>query len=383
MKKKKRSPITAILKFLFLLITIFVSGALFLYFFAKFIAPTTAIIPAFLVLGFKYLMYANLGLALFWVFFRPAYCLIPLVAILINVNNIDRNRQFRAEPIPDTCVNCVKVMSFNARSYGVYWADGKEKRNAEKQKIFNLLREEKPDILCVQEHFIDASGKLEFVTTDSILDIMNLGDNKRYYQHFPSNRNNEYFFGFAIFSKYKIVNKGTVLAPDSSTIAIYADIKYRKDTIRIYDFHLASIHFDNEDYEIGRTLVENSLNDPKFNIKAKKIGYKLKNAFVKREEQSKTLHAHIDSTQYPVIVCGDLNDAPASYAYGKVGKNLKDAFRQSAYGTGSTYHGDAFPNYRIDYIFHDKRYKSFGYQTHTTPTISDHYPISCHISLFK
>ncbi len=384
MKKKKRGPIIGkILRILFLLLNIVASTALLLIFFAKAIAPTTWVIPAFLVLSFKYLLFINFGFVLLWIFFKPSNCLISLLTILINVNNIDRTRQFREEPIPDTCVNCVKVMSFNARSYGVYWADGKEKRNEEKQKIFNLLREEKPDILCIQEHFIDASGKLEFTTTDSLLEILNLADNKRYYQYFPSNRNNEYFFGYAIFSKYKIVNKGVVTTPDSSTIAIFADIKYKKDTIRVYDFHLASIHFDNEDYEIGKQLIDNKINDPKFNIKAKKITDKLEKAFIKREEQSQILHAHIDTTKFPVIVCGDMNDAPASYAYSKVGKHLKDAFRQSGYGVGSTYHGDAFPNFRIDYIFHDKRYKSFGYKTDTTATISDHYPVSCHISLFK
>lgn len=383
-KKKNRLSLGKILRFFLLILNIAAAFALLGVYVAPKIAPSFSVWPSFFVLAFEYLLYGNAAFVILWLCIKPKVSLISMIVILLNVGNIDRMRQFRPMEVPDPCVNCVKVMSYNVRSYGVYWADGKKKRNEEKQRIFDLLRREKPDILCVQEHFLDASGKLEFATTDSLLNILKLADNKRYYQYFSADRNEEYFFGYAIFSKYKIVNKGVVMTPDSSsTIAIYADIKYRKDTIRVYDFHLASIHFDNEDYEIGKQIVENNINDPKFNLKAKRITDKLAKAFVKREEESKVLHAHVDSAAYPVIVCGDLNDAPASYAYCKVGKHLKDAFRQSGYGESTTYRGNAFPNFRIDYIFHDKKYKSFGYTEHTDLTISDHYPVSCYISLFK
>ena len=34
----------------------------------------------------------------------------------------------------------------------------------------------------------------------------------------------------------------------------------------------------------------------------------------------------IDQSPYPVIVCGDLNDVPNSYAYNHIGRGLRNAF---------------------------------------------------------
>jgi endonuclease/exonuclease/phosphatase family metal-dependent hydrolase len=52
-------------------------------------------------------------------------------------------------------------------------------------------------------------------------------------------------------------------------------------------------------------------------------------------------------------------------------------------GKGETFHGDAFPSYRIDYILHDKSYNDYNHTVHTEITVSDHYPVSTIISLQK
>ena len=180
------------------------------------------------------------------------------------------------------------------------------------------------------------------------------------------------------------MNTGVVMLEDSSrTMAIYVDIRYKKDTIRVYNTHLASIHFNQNDYDTGLQLASYGMNDPKFNKKAKKIYDKISKAFTLREIEAKTLRNHIKESPYTTIICGDLNDNPSSYAYKQVGKKMKDSFRESGKGMGNTYLGNVFPNFRIDYIFHDKVYKSYGHRVCTEISVSDHYPICCHISLLK
>ena len=71
---------------------------------------------------------------------------------------------------------------------------------------------------------------------------------------------------------------------------------------------------------------------------------RLKRAFVKRAKQADLIEASINTSPYPVIVCGDFNDTPCSYAYNTISTTLKDAFVESGNGFGRSYIG-AFPSF--------------------------------------
>jgi endonuclease/exonuclease/phosphatase (EEP) superfamily protein YafD len=74
-----------------------------------------------------------------------------------------------------------------------------------------------------------------------------------------------------------------------------------------------------------------------------------------------------------VIVCGDFNDVPNSYAYCTIGKGLQNAFTQKGSGLGRTFSGIA-PTLRIDNIFADKRF-TINQFVRDSKKISDHFPI--------
>ncbi len=382
------SPLFSSRKFflgLLLIVNIVVSGALVASFLAQIIAPTTSTYIAFAGLFFPYLIGINLFFIIFWLIFKLKWALLPAICVLININNIDKYYQFRGQATPKTCVNCVKVMSYNVHLFGLYDTEDKKKREEKLSDFFAFIKDEQPDFLCFQEYFFDKTGKLKFPTTDSIKASLKIRNERNYYQYFPTNRGKEYYFGYAIFSKYRIIDKGQITSNDSAntTMGIYIDFKYKNDTLRLYNVHLASIRFDENDYETGRQLRNSDLNDPHLNVKAKRITEKISNAFNKRTVQAEALRQHIKMSPHPVIVCGDMNDTPISYTYNTVAKGLKDAFRESGESIGKTYAGSVFPNYRIDYILHDKRYNSFGYQTYPDFKESDHQPISAVISLIS
>jgi endonuclease/exonuclease/phosphatase family metal-dependent hydrolase len=92
---------------------------------------------------------------------------------------------------------------------------------------------------------------------------------------------------------------------------------------------------------------------------------------------------HLNKCPHYIILCGDLNDSPASFAYNKMARNLKDSFRESGRGMGETYLGETFPKFRIDYILHDKAYKSYGHTIGSNISVSDHYPVYTWISLYR
>ena len=74
-----------------------------------------------------------------------------------------------------------------------------------------------------------------------------------------------------------------------------------------------------------------------------------------------------------MIVCGDFNDVPNSYAYARIGQGLKDAFREKGNGCSRTF-SQISPTLRIDYILFDPAYNAYQYDC-IQRVLSDHFPI--------
>lgn len=114
--------------------------------------------------------------------------------------------------------------------------------------------------------------------------------------------------------------------------------------------------------------------------KSKSIVAKLKKGFIRRQVQADRIREEIEKSPYPVIVCGDFNDVPNSYAYETIGKGLQNAFEKKGAGLGRTFSGIA-PTLRIDNIFIDNRYQVEQY-VRIKKKLSDHFPIITDITRF-
>ena len=380
MAKKKGNRLKALGKFLLFAVTIVSALAMLFSFLAKIFPPSFSSTIAYCGLLFPYLLILNFAITIIWLVVDFTWALIPVLVILLNVNNIDKHFQLRGTEKPEVCANCLKVMSYNAKAFNIY---DKNQKSLNKQ-VIQFLQNEKPDILCIQEYSYDNTGKSGFNSTEAIINALNVKDNERTHKILLPYKNKlGYQFGMAIFSKYRIVGGGFVETSDSSSNkSMYVDIRFNSDTIRIYNIHLASMHLDSTDYETGKAIWAGSY-DSSFNNKAQKLSNKISMAYVLRQHQAKTVHAHISECPYPVILCGDFNDSPASFSYNKIMHGLKDAYRCSGEGTGTTYIGKDFPSYRIDYIAHDKQFNDFQYTVCRDLDVSDHYPIYTYISIVK
>lgn len=383
MSKKKRHILRKLLKTGLAILNVAAAAALAGSFLAPVIRPTFSNAIAYCGLFFPYILAANAFFVLLWLFIDRRWMLLSTVMILLNVNNIDRHYQLRGQEKPERCARCLKVMSYNTRMFGVYQTDSRKEQSRQVDEIIRYIKKEQPDILCIQEFFDDRSGRLDIHTAKGILNAMNLNENDRTHR-FYLKENGSHMYGLAVFSKYRILDDGHVLFHDSSAnSAMYMDIRYRGDTLRVYNLHLKSIRADREDYRTGRDIMEKNVNNPRLNKKVKKLYHKVASAFERRQMQAQAVSDDIDSCRYPVIVCGDFNDSPGSYSYHRISKKLKDTFRSSGKGAGCTYAGDAFPSYRIDYILHDKRYNDFDHHVGTELKVSDHYPVCSYISILE
>lgn len=269
--------------------------------------------------------------------------LIPLALTLVVHGPIFHFSQPPAEWPEDE----LKVMSFNTRAFNKYqWIDSP----ATSEKIIDFITAEDPDIACFQEFDYPESQKLEQYPYRYV--DYPLGEKPRVV--------------LAIISKFPIVNKGTLIFEESVNNAIFADILFNNDTIRVYSVHLESLRLNPNPEGILHEASEN---------KFQRIGQ----VFKKQEQQVALINAHAAEVAYPKLICGDLNNSPFSNIYRQLKGDLNDAFSVAGSGFGSTYNLVFLP-LRIDYIF---AAESFSISRHHTYKVelSDHKPIMASMKL--
>ncbi len=242
----------------------------------------------------------------------------------------------------------LRVMSYNIRSFNS-WGNIDDPNVYE--KTFDFIAQQDPDIICFQE--ANYLKREEF---------------KRYpYQHLKYiNAHDRVLLG--IFSKYPIVNEGTLDWPNSYNNGAFADIVYQGDTLRIYNLHMESLNV--------RPKADSLLGSPYENV------YKrLTKAFRKQTSQARFYLNHRGKVPYKTIVCGDFNNNQFSNSYRLVKGDMVDTFEEKGAGFGGTYDFLGFP-FRIDFILADPE---FNVQTHTNYTVpySDHFPVMASFRLHK
>jgi endonuclease/exonuclease/phosphatase family metal-dependent hydrolase len=304
---------------------------------------------------------------------RVRFAVIPLLVILLGWNHISRLIQFGGKADEDLLPGKVKVLSYNLQNFlrvntstTKYVTDFK---NEEDIRLF--LQEQDADIVCLQEMLHDRENKSKFAREMSLsLKCPNF----HYVNYFKENT--KILDAIATFTRFPILARGELEYEDKS-IGIYTDLEIRSDTFRVYNLHLASIHFKQEDYEFWSEMA-NAPEQNEFTTGTSKIMEKMQLAFIRRSGQAQLLAAHMASCPYPVIICGDFNDTPSSYAYKRISDGLTDAFVESGSGMGITYAGKYFPAFRIDFILHSTSIGSAGFERHKIP-FSDHYPVTAYL----
>ena len=348
--------------------------ALLLAYLATYISPEKASVLAFFGIGYGILLVINIGFVVFWLLIKKRWALLSFLAIAIGFNHLAAYFQiFPGTAFDGDGIKSVKVFSHNVRLFGWYnWRTNKADRDA----MISRMQLENADIYCFQEFFHNSDPE-KFETRELLkkkLDAPYLHD------LFTTTIREKQHYGIATLSKYPIVNQGRInFSSERSNICIYSDINILGDTVRVYNAHVASIRFTDDNYKFLDELQnDTSTTRPEYK-EGVNIIYRLDNAYRKRSLQVHLILDHMAQCPYPIIFCGDLNDTPVSYSYGQLSRNMKDSFRESGWGIGNTYLG-RFPSFRIDYIFHDSGMESAEYKTHPED-ISDHHAISTRIFL--
>lgn len=320
-----------------------------------FLSPEVLWFVALFGLAYPYLMVANLVFIVLWIIIKPKFAFISFLVILAGYSHIGNYLQLSGKKTEE---KGVRIISYNVE-YFLGMSQYPNKESAD--HILNFLRENNADIICLQEVRLNKR---------QIFDISNTRLFQINHMQLAHSSNAG---GQLTMTRFPILNMGEIRFKNSGNMIIFTDILMNSDTVRVYNCHLQS-------YRLRPTEI-NAIDSMEFDPNQKtrerllKLSVKFKTALVKRAEQAATLREHINHCHYPVIVCGDFNDAPISFTYRTVKGNLKDSFTESGKGTANTYNGK-LPSFRIDYILYSPKFTSYNFKV-SPINDSDHYPVSC------
>ena len=312
---------------------------LLLSYLLPYISPT--VFPTFAIgsLLVPILIIINLCFVIFWVIsLKRQFILSTLILILgwfvmPNIYKFSENNPSLNDDI--------KVMSYNVRMFNFWnWIDDANILN----KIKSFIKKQTPDILLIQECY----------------EFNNISYPYKYIK--PTEHNVK--VGLAIYSKFPIIHQGSFDFKNTSNNIIFADIVRKKDTIRVYNFHLQSLGLKADKENFGE---ENS----------QKVIKSLAEGFKKQAYQAKLFMQHEKKWKGKKIIGGDFNNTSYSWVYNQISKDKKDAFIEAGKGFGKTFNY-WFPM-RIDFILTDENaiintFTSFSEKN------SDHFPIQAKIN---
>lgn len=262
------------------------------------------------------------------------------------------------------------------------------KDKTSKARILKLIKDENPDILCLQEFYWDAKEDAEPYTDL----LQQLGypfvefsvENAMRKKLITSNasKNDLINTGHAIFSKYPLRNQRRY--PLFGKTYNMLSVEVVIDSSNIFNLnvvHLTSVGFGRKEMEYISEVKSKGV-DAQDENQSKSLMKKLRDASAARAQLANRIDSLKREMDYPQIICGDFNDVPGSYVYTKVKGKLSDAFMGKGFGFGRTYRNIA-PTLRIDYILYDdKALKIEGYNRPNVG-LSDHYPVIANFSLRK
>ncbi len=363
-----------------LLPAVVVATGLSLSFAARFTNPSTLFFPS--LAGLSFLVWLSLGsiLVILYVLLLRKRSILLLICILLNYNNITASLRGKGHPEPPVRnwmgPDRFKLLSYNVRLFDFYGEiSGKDSRERQsiKQQLLAYIKDQDADIVCLQEYY--ESKDHSFSVTPFLLEA-----DYRYFTDPAANRNFRY--GNVIYTKFPILRQGTV-ADLSRFDVVFADLLIGKDTLRIYNIHLESNRFDQTDKAFVEALTAaSSGNEKNYLHGSRRLLGKMKRATSRRSEQVRKIlhHAQISDAPLRIMICGDMNDQPVSYAYGEVrGKGFSDAFVEAGSGFGQSYRG-FYPSYRIDYMFFKGNLCPMYFDTRNAD-YSDHRPLTAVFSL--
>lgn len=267
----------------------------------------------------------------------------------------------------------LRILTFNTRVMG-----DKPLRDAStKLPVLEFVRQSGADVVCLQEYAFSFSKQGH--TEQQLRKYMS--DLYPYYRFSPSAGRKA--LGIAIFSRFPIKSSSVMPTPHrNSTFAVQAILDVHGRDVSIVTMHLCSNHILPEDRKLYNRMLTHFDSDS-LQVLGEGISSYMGNAFQNRALQVAEIREGIadeEQRDVPLIICGDMNDTPVSFAYRKLKGDLSDAWCNAGFGPGFTFFEHNLL-VRIDHIFYSRHFSVEDVTIHHEIKDSDHYPVSATLVL--
>ena len=363
-----------LLDLVMLLLTLLLAVLLLMAYAAPIVDPNDIWVFALLGLGAPVLYLLNVAAALYWMLRWKGYFFIPVVVLLFGIGNMSLFFRPSLRKHYDGVES--EKPAFTIVSYNVEGFLNPHNGRSEMDTVSSLILAQKPDIVCIQEY--QTTARMTNETIDNLLHPLN---NRRVHYAIPSRSNPGTGWGVAIYTRYPVLRDEFVQFEGSANCLMMADLVIKRDTVRVLNCHLQTTSLSHSDRQFMTPEEFVQADNEQKKKRVKGILVKLRGNYRIRAVQADTVASIIAASPYPVIVCGDFNDTPMSYAYRTVKGDLIDAFTQKGHGQSNTYRG-LMNMLRIDYVLHDERFRTVSYSSPDSD-ISDHNLVSVGLSPAK
>lgn len=264
---------------------------------------------AFAVLGlcFPLAVCFVLAMGVVCLLFKPRLSLIALLGLALCCGTLRDYFPLNLSSPPPK--QALKLISYNTLSFGSWQKDDQGSTYA----VLRYLTSQRPDLACLQEVTYKADdGGEEYVTRHLRhhgyhFEPAQVGGNK-----------------VALVSRWPIVGKEIVCHSAGNGAAAFKVCVSPGDTILVVNAHLESMHLSNEQ----RTSFHSMATDPSQidNTHGKlKMLQSIAHSSTIRATQADTLAEYIERHKgEPLLLMGDFNDTPVSYAHHRVCSRLTD-----------------------------------------------------------
>ena len=361
--------IRKLIKLLFITISIVSIILLLLSPLAWYVSPYRTAIFSFIGLAFPVILTSNVLCLILWLVLkkRKAALIIGIALILCyKPITILFPLNFNTQRVPE---KSLKVLTYNVMGFM------RESKKESAHPLLEYIAKTDADIVCLQEYMISKTGKSLLTQRD----VNKILKNYPYRSITGLEYSGKYHtYGLACFYKYPITNTHEFTFKSSYNGAAIYTLDVNGATYLVSNTHLESNKISSSD----KKLYSNFLTTRDYPT-AVEVGSNIKRrmgrGYTKRASQAQQVSDYINEQEYEkLIVCGDFNDMPISYAYKRMKGNLADSYASTGFGPGITYHEHLFL-FRIDYILHSKNLKAYK-TTVDRVNFSDHYPVLTYLA---
>lgn len=350
----------------FILAMKILSGVIFLLtIFSAFggrVSPDLLVLPSLLCLAFPYFAIFTIILTVFWIFCRKIiFSALGVLTIIVCLAPLSVAFPMGSSSKPTPGAETFKIVSWNV----IHTRDLRNPETKSNRAVRWMINSD-ADIITMAElkNFSSEFTGLSKSLRDSL------------FKAFPY-RAGLNSTDIKIMSKYPVKRIDRILNEKGECRFDFFKVSFPEGKELVVGMvHLYSFGLSEEERQVVTEI--NSVSSAKTSLKEFKgpIRSKLGNAFRKRGRNATSLREIIDDipSSTPLIICGDFNDVPVSWAYNIVrGDDMRDAYAETNFGPAITYNLHAF-YFHIDQMLYRGPIKALDLTVDKINT-SDHYPL--------